>query len=106
MPGGRRGDRVMANTLHSSSQVGDVREGVAIVGLGGAFPGAKNVAEFWKNICAGHVAIAEVPPGRWAKALYHREDRKLPDVTYSAIGGFLGPLNFDHKRFRLPPKIL
>ena len=26
---------------------------VAIVGLAGRFPGAKNIEEFWKNLCDG-----------------------------------------------------
>ena len=27
--------------------------GVAIVGMAGRFPGARNIAEFWRNLCAG-----------------------------------------------------
>ena len=26
---------------------------VAIIGMAGRFPGAKNVSEFWQNLCAG-----------------------------------------------------
>ena len=34
---------------------------IAIIGLGGNFPDASHVEQFWKNICEGHVAIGEVP---------------------------------------------
>jgi acyl transferase domain-containing protein/3-hydroxymyristoyl/3-hydroxydecanoyl-(acyl carrier protein) dehydratase len=38
---------------------------IAIVGLGGAFPDAPDVATFARNMLAGHVSIRDVPPGRW-----------------------------------------
>ncbi len=33
-------------------------EGIAIVGLAGRFPGARDVRELWKNLCAGTESIA------------------------------------------------
>ena len=30
-----------------------VLEGVAIVGMAGRFPGARDVDELWRNLCAG-----------------------------------------------------
>lgn len=38
---------------------------IAIVGIGGVFPGAPDVAAFWRNIASGVDAIRDVPPGRW-----------------------------------------
>ncbi|MGA8233752.1 MAG: amino acid adenylation domain-containing protein [Candidatus Acidiferrales bacterium] len=35
-----------------------VLDGVAIIGMGGRFPGARNVAEFWKNQLAGIESIS------------------------------------------------
>ena len=40
-------------------------ERVAIVGLGGAFPGASNLEEFWRNVSEGVDASRDVPTGRW-----------------------------------------
>ncbi|MBD2335851.1 SDR family NAD(P)-dependent oxidoreductase [Calothrix sp. FACHB-156] len=34
-------------------------EGIAIIGLAGRFPGAKNIAEFWQNLCNGVEAISQ-----------------------------------------------
>src|SRR5690242_7869646 len=33
-------------------------EGVAIVGMAGRFPGARNVREFWRNLCDGVESVA------------------------------------------------
>ena len=39
---------------------------IAIIGFGGVFPGAADLAEFWTNIEGGVDASAEVPASRWA----------------------------------------
>ena len=31
----------------------DAAGGIAIIGMAGRFPGARNIAEFWRNLCAG-----------------------------------------------------
>ena len=79
---------------------------IAIIGLGGCFPGSEDVSAFWSNICGGHVAIKEVPHDRWDPKLYWSEDRSYPDRTYSRIGGFIDSVRFDRKRFRIPPRTL
>src|SRR5262249_26091947 len=38
---------------------------IAIVGIGGLFPGARDLDEFWQNIVAGIDTSREVPSGRW-----------------------------------------
>lgn len=38
---------------------------IAIVGIGGVFPGAKDLDEFWDNIAKGMSVSKEVPEGRW-----------------------------------------
>src|SRR5947207_772068 len=35
----------------------DSVEGIAVIGLAGRFPGAKNIAEFWQNLCEGISSI-------------------------------------------------
>ncbi|WP_017653094.1 type I polyketide synthase [Fortiea contorta] len=34
-------------------------EGIAIIGLAGRFPGAKNITEFWQNLCDGVESISQ-----------------------------------------------
>ncbi len=36
----------------------DVADGIAIVGLAGRFPGAANVAQFWRNLCDGVESVS------------------------------------------------
>jgi acyl transferase domain-containing protein len=40
-------------------------ERVAIVGIGGIFPGSPDLERFWANIAGAVDATSEVPPGRW-----------------------------------------
>jgi len=40
------------------------REPVAIVGMGAAFPGAPDLASYWRNLEAGVDAITAIPPSR------------------------------------------
>jgi len=41
----------------SNLETNDI-EGTAIIGMAGRFPGAKNVAEFWQNLCGGVESIS------------------------------------------------
>ena len=33
-------------------------EGIAIIGMAGRFPGAKNIDEFWRNLCNGVESVS------------------------------------------------
>jgi acyl transferase domain-containing protein len=33
-------------------------EGIAVIGMSGRFPGAKNIDQFWQNLCDGVEAIS------------------------------------------------
>ena len=79
---------------------------IAIIGIGGDFPDAKDAKTFWNNILDGHVAIREVTDDRWESDLFFSEDRNYPDKTYSKIGGFIGAPPFDRKTFRIAPKVV
>ncbi len=47
---------------------------IAIVGLGGVFPGARDLDEFWQNILSAKDAAIDVGADRW---------RLNPDDLYS-----------------------
>ncbi len=84
---------------------------IAIVGLGGVFPRARNVREFWQNIAAGIDAIGDVPPGRWvldpADAIAPRSAAKLPDdhVPHGR-GGYVGDFALDPEGLDLDAELL
>ena len=71
------------------------KEPIAIVGLGGIFPDANSVDEFWQNIIAGHNSISEVPIDRWDPKLYYDKNRETPDKTYTKIGAFVKDFDFN-----------
>ena len=64
---------------------------VAIVGIGGIFPDAPDLTQFWNNIRNAESAAREVPDGRWqisADAAFDAEAGKA-DHVYSKRGCFI-----------------
>ena len=54
------------------------------------FPGARNLAEFWRNIVGGVDCIIDVPPRRWDPEIFHDPNGSYEDRVYTKKGGFLG----------------
>ncbi|HVI54017.1 MAG TPA: SDR family NAD(P)-dependent oxidoreductase, partial [Luteibacter sp.] len=48
---------------------------IAIVGVAGRYPQARNLEEFWANLSQGKDSITEIPSERWDHTLYFDEDR-------------------------------
>ena len=78
---------------------------IAIVGVGAVLPDAPSAAAFWNNIIGKRYSITETPSNRWSIADYYDPDPKVPDKTYSKIGGWVKDYEFDWRRFRLPPLV-
>ncbi|HYO51418.1 polyketide synthase [Archangium sp.] len=76
-------------------------EPLAIVGMGGMFPGASDVETLWKRLLEGHDATREVPKERWQVERYHHPDRK--DRTYTKLGCWLDELPSPTMEMRIPP---
>jgi acyl transferase domain-containing protein/NAD(P)-dependent dehydrogenase (short-subunit alcohol dehydrogenase family)/acyl carrier protein/SAM-dependent methyltransferase len=77
---------------------------IAVIGLSGRYPGARNTREFWKNLQAGKDCITEIPKDRWDHSLYFDEDKNKPGKTYSKWGGFLDGIDrFDPLFFNISP---
>ncbi len=78
---------------------------IAIIGLAGRYPGARNLREFWRNLSEGKDCITEIPAGRWDHSRYFDADRNKPGKTYSKWGGFLeGVDEFDPLFFNISPR--
>jgi len=45
----------------SYSEAYDRDEGIAIVGMAGRFPGARNVAQLWQNLLEARETISALP---------------------------------------------
>lgn len=63
---------------------------IAIIGMAGAYAGAKDAATFWQNILDGVDAVAEAGP-EWAGP-YVDAGSKANDRIYTTKGGFLRDL--------------
>lgn len=80
-------------------------EPVAIVGVSGVFPGAKNIHEFWTNILDGKNTITEIPTDRWDWRDYAGESAVEGTATSVKWGGFIdGVKNFDPLFFGISPR--
>ncbi|WP_327687782.1 polyketide synthase [Streptomyces tubercidicus] len=80
----------------------------AIVGMGALFPGAENLAAYWRNLVAGTDCITDVPADRWDPDIYYdpqgAEGPARSDRFYCRRGGFLdAPAAFDPTRFGVMP---
>ncbi|GAA4894929.1 SDR family NAD(P)-dependent oxidoreductase [Streptomyces coeruleoprunus] len=78
---------------------------IAVIGLSGRYPQARDLDEFWRNLAAGRDCVTEVPADRWdADALYD-PDPAAPGRSYSRWGGFLSDVDsFDSLFFQISPK--
>ncbi|PTY00862.1 beta-ketoacyl synthase [Verrucomicrobia bacterium LW23] len=79
---------------------------VAIIGMGGLFPKALNIRDFWRNIRNGTDCITDIPASHWRASDYFDGDPSAPDKTYARRGGFLSPYPFDPLEFGIPPNVL
>ncbi|WP_318198082.1 SDR family NAD(P)-dependent oxidoreductase [Streptomyces sp. MCL20-2] len=75
---------------------------IAIVGLGGRYPKAGDVTEFWENLKAGRDCVTEVPENRWPRDTF-RGKRTPSGRTMASWGGFLDDVDcFDADFFGVP----
>lgn len=102
-------------SAHPPVQVQDVvppeqvdlpKEPIAVVGIGVLFPGSHTPEAFWEQIRTGRSGIIDVPADRWNNPdYYYSRDRRVPDKTYSRIGGFITDFHFDPLKYRIPPSV-
>jgi len=79
---------------------------IAIVGMEGVFPDAKNIEEYWRNILNGKDCMTEVPDTRWNKELFYNPDTRDTDYVCSKRGGFIPTIDFDPLEFGMTPQSL
>lgn len=90
---------------HIDSQKEHTSLDIAIVGLAGRYPEAKNIQEFWNNLQNGKDCITEIPKDRWDYSIYFDEDKNKPGRIYSKWGGFMeGVDQFDPLFFNISPR--
>ncbi|KYF88597.1 hypothetical protein BE20_22550 [Sorangium cellulosum] len=66
---------------------------IAVIGMSGRFPGARNLAEFWRLLASGTCAIRRAPRERWAAEEIFDPDPERLDKSYCIEGGFLDDID-------------
>jgi len=97
---------IAANTA-AAETTDSLREtgAIAVIGMGGRFPKAATLEQFWANLAAGVDAVDEVPADRWDVSRHYSADRNSPSSTYSKWGALVEDLEwFDAEFFRLSPR--
>ncbi|MFM2061280.1 MAG: polyketide synthase PksN [Cyanobacteriota bacterium] len=75
---------------------------IAIIGLSGRYPQAKNINEFWQNLKAGKNCISEIPQERWDWKQYFDSEKGKEGKLYTRWGGFIDDVDkFDPLFFQL-----
>ncbi|WP_440119138.1 SDR family NAD(P)-dependent oxidoreductase [Paenibacillus sp. QZ-Y1] len=78
---------------------------IAIIGMAGRYPGARNTREFWHNLRSGVDSITEIPSERWDHGQVYDPEPGIPGKTYGRWGGFLdGVDEFDSLFFKVSPR--
>ena len=78
---------------------------IAVIGLSGRYPQARNLNEFWENLKHGRDCISEIPKERWDYNLYYDPDKNKKGAIYSKWGGFIDDVDkFDPLFFNISPR--
>ena len=78
---------------------------IAIIGISGQYPKAKNILEFWQNIKEGKNCIIEIPRDRWDYRNYIENEHLTKGNSYCQWGGFLEDVDkFDPSFFNIVPR--
>ncbi len=97
---------------HASRTVIDTgsvkHEQIAIIGMSGRFPQAKNMEEYWSNLQQGKDCITEIPADRWKREGFYSPNIKEAvekGKSYSKSGGFVEDFaDFDPLFFNISPR--
>ncbi|MEE1940371.1 SDR family NAD(P)-dependent oxidoreductase [Streptomyces sp. TRM 70361] len=77
---------------------------IAVVGIGGRYPGGADLAQFWESLSAGADLIGEIPGDRWDNSRYLAAERGAPGAITGKWGGFLDDVaRFDPLFFAISP---
>ena len=79
-------------------------EGIAIIGIAGRFPGARNVTEFWRNLTAGAETITALTDGQLSAAGLDAAKLRAEPGYVAARGLLDRPEWFDAAFFGITPK--
>ncbi|MFJ2239303.1 SDR family NAD(P)-dependent oxidoreductase [Streptomyces sp. NPDC087859] len=86
-----------------TEQPRDAQDAVAVIGLAGRYPGARDIDELWDSLLAGRDCVGEIPRERWDHDALHDPDGG-PGRTYSRWAALIdGVDEFDSLFFGISP---
>lgn len=100
-------DSILKSVMHKEDRLEQKYNSrdIAIIGLSGKYPKAKNIEEFWSNLVNGENCITEIPAERWDSSLFYDPDKGIHGKAYSKWGGFIGDVDkFDPLFFNISPR--
>ncbi|PYV40053.1 MAG: hypothetical protein DMG06_21420, partial [Acidobacteria bacterium] len=105
----RNGRRFAAwSASETEDKAGISKDPIAIIGMSGRYPQAKNLEAYWENLKSGRDCIVEIPKERWPLEGFfhpHVEEAVTQGKSYSKWGGFLdGFADFDPLFFNISPR--
>ena len=78
---------------------------IAIIGLSGRYPQARDLGAYWQNLRKGKDCITEIPRERWDWRTYYSENEEKPGGHISKWGGFIEDVDkFDPLFFNISPR--
>ncbi|AKQ65800.1 Malonyl CoA-acyl carrier protein transacylase [Myxococcus hansupus] len=78
---------------------------IAIVGVSGRYPGARNLEEYWRVLSEGRDCITEIPRERWDWERYFHPVAGTKGTAISKWGGFVEDADmFDPLFFNISPR--
>jgi len=78
-------------------------EPLAIIGLGGLFPGANDIKQYWARLLEGYDRTQAVPASRYPIDNYYQPESTRKDKSYTSLGCFLDALPPPEAAMRIPP---
>jgi polyketide synthase PksN len=105
LPAKKRRSRFACEAAAPAKEGAKEYEPVAVIGMSGVFPQARDLQELWKNLVEGKDCITEIPPSRWDWREYYGDPQKEPNKTNIIWGGFIeGVDEFDPLFFGISPR--
>lgn len=81
----------------------DLAQHVAVIGLGGYYPGADNMDQLWQNLANGVDCMSEFPEERWDHRKLYYKNREVLGKTTCINGSFIKDVDkFDYSYFKMP----
>ena len=82
----------------------ELREPIAVVGIGCWYPGARGPQQLWESVLARRREFRRIPDVRLPLAEYYSSDPEAADKTYGQRAAFIDGFVFDWAKKRIPQR--